>query len=199
VGCEEGLEDAHAAVPGVHLGHNLQGGWTVLQADSALDEEYLALGLQVPCPREDYLVAVPHPGTALCLLFQFCRCHPSLVLVFSSVSTPGGRQSSRALQRVKREVSCAERKGGHACMQAVLMVDRMISPFTLCAGPVLFMLALLFVSDIVIWTDYIVAAAIYFLWVLFSRTVRMLPHFWRVPGPPCPPCACVNMMKPCVP
>jgi hypothetical protein len=67
-------------------------------------------------------------------------------------------------------------------MQAVLMVDRMISPFTLCAGPVLFALALTLTVDVVVWTDYIVAIAIYFLWVLFSRTVRMLPHFWRVPG-----------------
>ena len=62
------------------------------------------------------------------------------------------------------------------------MVDRMISPFTLTAGPVLFILALTYLSDYVTWSDYAVAVAIYFLWILVSRTTRMLPHFWRIPG-----------------
>ena len=62
------------------------------------------------------------------------------------------------------------------------MVDRMISPFTLTAGPVLFVLAIVLLSEFVVWSDYLVTVAIYFLWILFSRSVRMAPHFWRVPG-----------------
>jgi hypothetical protein len=74
------------------------------------------------------------------------------------------------------------------CLQAVLMVDRMISPFTLSAGPILFCLAIVYLSDFVSWSDYVVTVCIYYLWILVSRTVRMLPHFWRVPGaaPHCP-------------
>ena len=64
------------------------------------------------------------------------------------------------------------------------MVDRMISPFTLTAGPVLFVLAIALLSDFDSWSDYVVAIAVYFLWILFSRSVRMAPHFWRVPGAP---------------
>lgn len=70
------------------------------------------------------------------------------------------------------------------CLQAVLMVDRMISPFTLSAGPILFCLAIVYLSDFVSWSDYVVTVCIYFLWILVSRTVRMTPHFWRVPGAP---------------
>ena len=62
------------------------------------------------------------------------------------------------------------------------MVDRMISPFTLTAGPALFILALVLLSSYTSWSEYVVAVAIYFLWVLFSRTCRMMPHFWRIPG-----------------
>jgi hypothetical protein len=62
------------------------------------------------------------------------------------------------------------------------MVDRMISPFTLSAGPVLFTLAIVMLSSYATWSGYLVTVAIYFLWILFSRTMRMLPHFWRVPG-----------------
>ena len=62
------------------------------------------------------------------------------------------------------------------------MVDRMISPFTLTAGPVLFTLAMALLSSYTTWSGYLVSLAVYFLWILFSRTMRMLPHFWRVPG-----------------
>ena len=67
-------------------------------------------------------------------------------------------------------------------MQAVLMVDRMISPFTLMSGPVLFILSMAIVRSFAKWSDIITAICIYILWVLFSRTVRMLPHFYRCPG-----------------
>lgn len=62
------------------------------------------------------------------------------------------------------------------CLQAVLMVDRMISPFTLSAGPILFCLAIVYLSDFVSWSDYVVTVCIYFLWILVSRTVRMTPQ-----------------------
>lgn len=69
-------------------------------------------------------------------------------------------------------------------MQAVLMVDRMISPFTLTAGPVLFVLSLALIKDDKSFVNVVTALCVYFLWVLFSRTLRMLPHFYRCPGAP---------------
>lgn len=71
-------------------------------------------------------------------------------------------------------------------VQAVLMVDRMISPFTLTAGPILFILSLALIKDDKSFVNVVTAFCVYFMWVLFSRTVRMLPHFYRCPGvPPC--------------
>jgi hypothetical protein len=67
-------------------------------------------------------------------------------------------------------------------MQAVLMVDRMISPFTLMSGPILFILSLAIIRNIEKWTDVVTAICIYVIWVLVSRTIRMLPHFYRCPG-----------------
>lgn len=73
-------------------------------------------------------------------------------------------------------------------MQAVLMVDRMISPFTLMSGPILFILSLVLVRRFETWHDVITAFCIYILWVLTSRTLRVLPHFYRCPGAaPWPP------------
>lgn len=62
------------------------------------------------------------------------------------------------------------------------MVDRMISPFTLMSGPILFILSLVLVRSYSSWTDVITAICIYILWVLTSRTLRVLPHFYRCPG-----------------
>jgi hypothetical protein len=62
------------------------------------------------------------------------------------------------------------------------MVDRMISPFTLMSGPVLFILSLVIVRSFQTWRDVITAICIYILWVLVSRTLRVLPHFYRCPG-----------------
>lgn len=64
------------------------------------------------------------------------------------------------------------------------MVDRMISPFTLTAGPILFVLSLALIRDDKSVVNIITALCIYFMWVLVSRTVRMLPHFYRCPGVP---------------
>jgi hypothetical protein len=61
------------------------------------------------------------------------------------------------------------------------MVDRMISPFTLMMGPILFIVALVS-SDFQKWSDVITAVCAYILWVLVSRTLRVLPHFYRCPG-----------------
>jgi hypothetical protein len=69
-------------------------------------------------------------------------------------------------------------------VQAVLMVDRMISPFTLMLGPVFFTYSLVLVKTVDRWTDYVTAVCIFILWVLVSRTVRVLPHFYRCPGSP---------------
>lgn len=67
-------------------------------------------------------------------------------------------------------------------LQAVLMVDRMISPFTLTAGPVLFILSLSLIKDDKSFVNVVTTLCVYFIWVLVSRTVRMLPHFYRCPG-----------------
>lgn len=69
-------------------------------------------------------------------------------------------------------------------LQAVLMVDRMISPFTLMAGPILFVLSMSFIRNLESWTDIVTALCIYVVWVLVSRTIRIIPHFYRCPGPP---------------
>lgn len=69
-------------------------------------------------------------------------------------------------------------------VQAVLMVDRMISPFTLMLGPILFVLSLLLFRTITSWDEYITAICIYILWVLASRTLRIIPHIYRCPGMP---------------
>ena len=66
-------------------------------------------------------------------------------------------------------------------MQAVLMVDRMISPFTLTLGPVLFVVALVR-SRIESWDEVVTTICIFVMWLLFFRTLRMLPHFYRCPG-----------------
>jgi hypothetical protein len=66
-------------------------------------------------------------------------------------------------------------------VQAVLMCDRMISPFTLMSGPILFILSLVLVRKFETWHDIITAFCIYILWVLVSRTLRILPHFYRCP------------------
>jgi cellulose synthase/poly-beta-1,6-N-acetylglucosamine synthase-like glycosyltransferase len=66
-------------------------------------------------------------------------------------------------------------------VQAVLMCDRMISPFTLMSGPILFMLSLILIRNFESWRDVVTALCIYILWVLVSRTLRMLPHFYRCP------------------
>lgn len=62
------------------------------------------------------------------------------------------------------------------------MVDRMISPFTLMAGPILFVLSLALIKDDKSFVNIVTALCVYFIWVLVSRTVRMLPHFHRCPG-----------------
>lgn len=69
-----------------------------------------------------------------------------------------------------------------AAVQAVLMVDRMISPFTLMSGPILFLLSLVLVRNFQSWHDVITAICVYILWVLASRTLRVIPHFYRCPG-----------------
>lgn len=69
-------------------------------------------------------------------------------------------------------------------MQAVLMVDRMISPFTLTVGPVLFVVALIR-SKVESWTEVVTTICIFLMWLFFSRTLRMLPHFYRCPGALC--------------
>ena len=68
-------------------------------------------------------------------------------------------------------------------LQAVLMVDRMISPFTLTLGPVLFVIALVR-SNVESWDEVVTTVCIFLMWLLFSRTLRMLPHFYRCPGAP---------------
>lgn len=64
------------------------------------------------------------------------------------------------------------------------MVDRMISPFTLMAGPILFILSMALIRTLEDWTEIITALCIYIVWVLVSRTLRIIPHFYRCPGVP---------------
>jgi hypothetical protein len=66
-------------------------------------------------------------------------------------------------------------------IQAILMCDRMISPFTLMSGPVLFALSLFLTRTFSSGRDIITAFCIYILWILSSRTLRVLPHFYRCP------------------
>lgn len=62
------------------------------------------------------------------------------------------------------------------------MVDRMISPFTLMAGPILFVLSMILIRNIESWDEVVTALCIYIVWVLVSRTLRIIPHFYRCPG-----------------
>jgi hypothetical protein len=66
-------------------------------------------------------------------------------------------------------------------IQAILMCDRMISPFTLMSGPFLFALSLFLTRTFSSGRDIITAFCIYILWILSSRTLRVLPHFYRCP------------------
>jgi hypothetical protein len=63
------------------------------------------------------------------------------------------------------------------------MVDRMISPFTLMLGPILFIVFMFLADELTTWDQYITAICIYTLWVLVSRTLRIIPHIYRCPGP----------------
>lgn len=69
------------------------------------------------------------------------------------------------------------------------MVDRMISPFTLMAGPILFVLSMILIRNIESWDEVVTALCIYIVWVLVSRTLRIIPHFYRCPGVQFP-CRC---------
>lgn len=62
------------------------------------------------------------------------------------------------------------------------MVDRMISPFTLMSGPILFIISLALLRAFDSWTGVVQACCVYVIWVLISRTLRILPHFYRCPG-----------------
>lgn len=78
------------------------------------------------------------------------------------------------------------------------MVDRMISPFTLLSGPLLFTLSLFLTrSNIGHWYSTVSTLCLYFLWVLISRTLRILPHFYRCPGTtPCDPLCYIRTVTP---
>jgi hypothetical protein len=89
---------------------------------------------------------------------------------------------SAALALLQQHARKMRRCQLRACMQAVLMVDRMISPFTLMLGPVLFAVSLIIVRTINSWDEVVTACCIYILWVLVSRTLRILPHIYRCPG-----------------
>lgn len=80
------------------------------------------------------------------------------------------------------------------------MVDRMISPFTLLSGPLLFTLSLFLTrSNIGHWYSTVSTLCLYFLWVLISRTLRILPHFYRCPGTmPCDPSCHIRTVTPLV-
>lgn len=67
------------------------------------------------------------------------------------------------------------------------MVDRMISPFTLMSGPILFIISVSLLRAFTSWTGVVQAFCVYVLWVLLSRTLRILPHFYRCPGVLSPP------------
>ena len=66
--------------------------------------------------------------------------------------------------------------------QAVLMVDRMVSPFTLMSGPILFIVSMCLIREFERWTEVPTAICIWFLWIMVSRTARMSTHFYRCPG-----------------
>lgn len=67
-------------------------------------------------------------------------------------------------------------------MQAVLMCDRMVSPFTLMSGPILFLVSMCLIREFERWTEIPTAVCIWFLWIMVSRTLRMSTHFYRCPG-----------------
>jgi hypothetical protein len=66
-------------------------------------------------------------------------------------------------------------------IQAILMCDRMVSPFTLMSGPILFGVSLFLTREFQSWRDVVTAFCIYIIWILCSRTFRVLPHFYRCP------------------
>jgi hypothetical protein len=83
--CVAWLEDAHASVPGVHAGNDIQGGRKVLRADPPMDTQHMALRLQVTCSGARHLVPLPCPGVPRSCTFHrhtstsFCRsCQSAL-------------------------------------------------------------------------------------------------------------------------
>ena len=64
------------------------------------------------------------------------------------------------------------------------MADRMIAPLTLCAGPVLFAVALALTWADSRWPDRAVFVCVYGFWLLMCHTCRLLPHLLSAPGAP---------------